>query len=138
MSLSFHWDNLTGYLNFIINSKRTVKLCLLQNYKLISDILNNYLIPYETENKLKTCMSHTEFIVVHLWSIDIENAILKINKQTDESIGDYRDRVRPHIINLIKLNYVLMENIKIYNNNMEPIKKEKIREELDELLLLNF
>ena len=83
-------------------------------------------------------MSHTEFIVVHLWSIDIENAILKINKQPDESIGNYRDRVRPHIINLIKLNHVLMENIKIYNNNIEPIKKEKIREELDELLLLNF
>ena len=138
MSLNFHWDNLNGYINFLINSKKIAKLCFMQNYKILADVLNNQLVPMSIENNMKMCMQHTEFIIVHIWSIDIEKVILDIKKKRDELEGDYRDRVRPHLINLIRLNNILMENVKTYNTNLENLKKERIKPEFDELLLINF
>ena len=138
MSINFHWDNLHPYINFLINSKKIAKLCFMQNYKIMADILNNQLVPMNTENNMKMCMQHVEFIIVHIWSIDIEKVILDIKKRRDELEGDYRDRVRPHLINLIRLNNILMENVKTYNTNLENLKKERIKPEFDELLLINF
>ena len=138
MNIQFHWNNLTQYINFIINSKKIMKLCLLQNYKTMADVINNSLLPSSTENNVKTAMGHTEFLIVHIWSLNIEESILSIHKRNDELIGEYRDRVRPHLIALYKLNHTLIENIKIYNTNVEQIKKDKVKPEFDDLVLINF
>ena len=138
MSLQFHWNNLEGYTKFILNSKKIAKLCLLQNYKLMADTLNNSLVPFTTENHMKMVMGHTEFIVVHVLNMDIEGVILNIKQRDNELLGDYRDRVRPHIINLVKQNALLLENVKAYNENVEKIKKERVKIEFDDLLLINF
>lgn len=138
MNIDFHWDNLYGYIDFITNSKKIAKLCLMQNYKYMADLTNNHLLPSATEEHIKICMAHTEFIIVHVWNIDIEHVISLIKKKRNELEGDFRDKVRPHIINLIRLNKLFIDNIKTYNINMENLKKEKIRPEFEELLLINF
>lgn len=138
MSLQFHWDNLNGYINYSINAKKILKLCLLQNYKMMSDMMNNCLLPSILENNMKVVLTHSEFIVVHIWNIDIEKVILQIKQREGESIGDFRDRVRPHIVNLVQMNAILLGNVKTYNKNMEEIKKNNLRPELEELLMIVF
>ena len=85
----------------------------MQNYKYMADLTNNHLLPSATEEHIKICMAHTEFIIVHVWNIDIEHVISLIKKKRNELEGDFRDKVRPHIINLIRLNKLFIDNIKM-------------------------